>query len=112
MIRRPPRSTLFPYTTLFRSRHFAVRQATRLGRFVEFDAGAVQLLASYAWPGNVRELANIMERLVILYGGGGGSTGDGPPGGARGGGASPPPPGGGGGGRGPRPAPPRAARTR
>src|SRR2546427_7320169 len=24
MIRRPPRSTLFPYTTLFRSREFAV----------------------------------------------------------------------------------------
>src|SRR5260370_28943067 len=24
MIRRPPRSTLFPYTTLFRSFHFAV----------------------------------------------------------------------------------------
>src|SRR5436190_11642777 len=24
MIRRPPRSTLFPYTTLFRSRHYAV----------------------------------------------------------------------------------------
>src|SRR2546430_11630565 len=24
MIRRPPRSTLFPYTTLFRSLHFAV----------------------------------------------------------------------------------------
>src|SRR5437016_11053132 len=24
MIRRPPRSTLFPYTTLFRSRHAAV----------------------------------------------------------------------------------------
>src|SRR3712207_7105775 len=28
MIRRPPRSTLFPYTTLFRSRH--VRQAPRI----------------------------------------------------------------------------------
>src|SRR3712207_7424376 len=27
MIRRPPRSTLFPYTTLFRSRHEAVRRA-------------------------------------------------------------------------------------
>src|SRR3712207_7734141 len=26
MIRRPPRSTLFPYTALFRSRLFAVRQ--------------------------------------------------------------------------------------
>src|SRR5687767_15255545 len=25
MIRRPPRSTLFPYTTLFRSRQFEVR---------------------------------------------------------------------------------------
>src|SRR3712207_7645110 len=35
MIRRPPRSTLFPYTTLFRSlppvprRHFSLVQATR-----------------------------------------------------------------------------------
>src|SRR3712207_8016442 len=27
MIRRPPRSTLFPYTTLFRSRYFAPRLA-------------------------------------------------------------------------------------
>src|SRR3712207_523683 len=26
MIRRPPRSTLFPYTTLFRSRHLRLRQ--------------------------------------------------------------------------------------
>src|SRR5438067_9904964 len=28
MIRRPPRSTLFPYTTLFRSRRLAGRQRT------------------------------------------------------------------------------------
>src|SRR3712207_8799488 len=27
MIRRPPRSTLFPYTTLFRSAHFAFHDA-------------------------------------------------------------------------------------
>src|SRR2546422_8505925 len=27
MIRRPPRSTLFPYTTLFRSRHLPFRRA-------------------------------------------------------------------------------------
>src|SRR5689334_24452482 len=27
MLRRPPRSTLFPYTTLFRSRHFAEETA-------------------------------------------------------------------------------------
>src|SRR3712207_7003031 len=26
MVRRPPRSTLFPYTTLFRSRHAALRR--------------------------------------------------------------------------------------
>src|SRR5438874_3800544 len=29
MIRRPPRSTLFPYTTLFRSRENEARQAAR-----------------------------------------------------------------------------------
>src|SRR3712207_8925621 len=30
MIRRPPRSTLFPYTTLFRSRHLHGRDRVRL----------------------------------------------------------------------------------
>src|SRR2546422_8255690 len=30
MIRRPPRSTLFPYTTLFRSRHEAPEDCPRL----------------------------------------------------------------------------------
>src|SRR5947199_7630699 len=40
MIRRPPRSTLFPYTTLFRSQH----QASHLGRAADFlvDAGHAQ----------------------------------------------------------------------
>src|SRR3712207_9565118 len=32
MIRRPPRSTLFPYTTLFRSQHVAQRVAIKLGQ--------------------------------------------------------------------------------
>src|SRR5688572_4030053 len=40
MIRRPPRSTLFPYTTLFRSvfvNHFPlVREPTRVLRYPEF----------------------------------------------------------------------------
>src|SRR5260370_5432066 len=43
MIRRPPRSTLFPYTTLFRSlRHAGSRRVGRAGtgcRFVRADAG-------------------------------------------------------------------------
>src|SRR2546427_2639957 len=32
MIRRPPRSTLFPYTTLFRSRHVEVARVRELFR--------------------------------------------------------------------------------
>src|SRR5438445_7234085 len=32
MIRHPPRSTLFPYTTLFRSRHLGGRSSDRDGR--------------------------------------------------------------------------------
>src|SRR5260370_6494849 len=32
MIRRPPRSTLFPYTTLFRSRDAPCMPAERIGR--------------------------------------------------------------------------------
>src|SRR5205823_8073581 len=34
MIRRPPRSTLFPYTTLFRSAHAMLRVAQRKGEVV------------------------------------------------------------------------------
>ena len=45
-------------------RHFAARQRVNLGRPVDVDAGAMQLLAAYSWPGNVRELANLIERLV------------------------------------------------
>src|SRR2546422_8626555 len=36
MIRRPPRSTLFPYTTLFRSKMLALRD--RLHHFSDVDA--------------------------------------------------------------------------
>src|SRR3712207_7785836 len=32
MIRRPPRSTLFPYTTLFRSKHMTFSQAATLAK--------------------------------------------------------------------------------
>src|SRR3712207_7048846 len=31
MIRRPPRSTLFPYTTLFRSKLISIKPANRFG---------------------------------------------------------------------------------
>src|SRR5256885_8827627 len=42
MIRRPPRSTLFPYTTLFRSRHAAQRggpQPLGCGEFAALGPG-------------------------------------------------------------------------
>src|SRR3712207_7545837 len=37
MIRRPPRSTLFPYTTLFRSEFTAIAKLYDLDRSGEFD---------------------------------------------------------------------------
>src|SRR5258705_5384663 len=37
MIRRPPRSTLFPYTTLFRSTDCVMDSATRLARKIFFE---------------------------------------------------------------------------
>src|SRR3712207_7387795 len=54
MIRRPPRSTLFPYTTLFRSRGTEARQVDGVGRrlhrhrptvVVEFGCHAVRGVA-------------------------------------------------------------------
>src|SRR2546425_12339097 len=59
MIRRPPRSTLFPYTTLFRSpdnvtakdfmleilRHPYVKSGQAIGKLVEYCGGAVESLS-------------------------------------------------------------------
>src|SRR5947209_20064774 len=39
MIRRPPRSTLFPYTTLFRSKNSKIGKITRYGEEGERVAG-------------------------------------------------------------------------
>src|SRR2546426_5919649 len=52
MIRRPPRSTLFPYTTLFRSRGITPE--------------ALQILVDADWPGNIRQLRNLVESMVAL----------------------------------------------
>src|SRR3712207_8869809 len=50
MIRRPPRSTLFPYTTLFRS---AIRVARKLGAADVIDALA-DLFIARGVPAHVR----------------------------------------------------------
>src|SRR3712207_7030601 len=52
MIRRPPRSTLFPYTTLFRSRYVITGTpamcAARIGEYVR--AGVQHLVFNWACP--------------------------------------------------------------
>src|SRR2546430_6401400 len=55
MIRRPPRSTLFPYTTLFRSSR-AVELAPDLGDDVYFKLGNI------AYKRNDRDLAPQLDR--------------------------------------------------
>src|SRR3712207_7753643 len=46
MIRRPPRSTLFPYTTLFRSTHDGVvsPEKRHADQFIDRNAAAIALL--------------------------------------------------------------------
>src|SRR2546423_9991243 len=55
MIRRPPRSTLFPYTTLFRSVPYAQRAAFQRDSKVLFSLGSTADEASQA-----------MDRLYVL----------------------------------------------
>src|SRR3989449_2213796 len=50
MIRRPPRSTLFPYTTLFRS-------------LIAVGGGTLTLIA---WLGAGREFSFALERMVTV----------------------------------------------
>src|SRR2546427_3134443 len=57
MIRRPPRSTLFPYTTLFRSRHPEMRRGS---------GGSV--LRSFAPPGNHRARRALAEAAGLRGG--------------------------------------------
>src|SRR5260370_29497316 len=56
MIRRPPRSTLFPYTTLFRS-HLDPHRATPSGR--TFRRGPDAAVIRVILPGHLRALAHV-----------------------------------------------------
>src|SRR5689334_24194684 len=60
MIRRPPRSTLFPYTTLFRSRVDVLR-AQLLRRHVRQRADQRALLRQPGAPGELRSEKHTSE---------------------------------------------------
>src|SRR2546425_11241188 len=64
MIRRPPRSTLFPYTTLFRSDVLAVREA----HLLEAPPGGLAGVVPHDDPGDVRvgpvARQRVLERLL------------------------------------------------
>src|SRR5258708_18429360 len=68
MIRRPPRSTLFPYTTLFRSDHgYACRRGDQLlhgflPRMNRPSAGRVAAAARLTYNPSGRRCADILKR--------------------------------------------------
>src|SRR3712207_7335421 len=70
MIRRPPRSTLFPYTTLFRS-HERAAPAERLDGAVEDDGVVGQLAAALAGVGQQRAEAAVDVHRAVAVGGAG-----------------------------------------
>src|SRR2546429_7743489 len=70
MIRRPPRSTLFPYTTLFRSfPTYRLRSAVReIGKALDLPLGEIEQVAKLA-DRRAGELAGELDQLPGLAGG-------------------------------------------
>src|SRR4051812_14616783 len=67
MIRRPPRSTLFPYTTLFRScapSFFAWRRQEQVGRCLDAALAIVCAIASQALSDAGREPPPALAELL------------------------------------------------
>src|SRR2546426_6023228 len=63
MIRRPPRSTLFPYTTLFRSPGRTGARAERRGRAHERDGGRAR--RSEEHTSELQSPCNLVCRLLL-----------------------------------------------
>src|SRR2546429_6283136 len=69
MIRRPPRSTLFPYTTLFRSRYQPYYDAARRQVERELDLIEKLNLAGYfliVWDRSEEHTSELQSRLHLV----------------------------------------------
>src|SRR2546430_13495782 len=72
MIRRPPRSTLFPYTTLFRSHFFqrvfhafAVFRLREINKRLVGELGYWQFLRSEEHTSELQSQSNLVCRLLL-----------------------------------------------
>src|SRR2546426_7604337 len=65
MIRRPPRSTLFPYTTLFRSLGVGVLARPRGGAGVRFDLTYRGFSRSEEHTSELQSPCNLVCRLLL-----------------------------------------------
>src|SRR3712207_9541664 len=64
MIRRPPRSTLFPYTTLFRSNRFNIDKGAHWLMAALLPAATVTRSVSL-WSRQVRAIGGVAMRLLV-----------------------------------------------
>src|SRR3712207_9358927 len=60
MIRRPPRSTLFPYTTLFRSLHWAINSVKK--------GGIVSIVGVYGPIDTLVPIGNVVNKGLTIRG--------------------------------------------
>src|SRR5438067_7908573 len=70
MIRRPPRSTLFPYTTLFRSEleggaSADIAEATRCAEHFEYRSGPIECRRSEEHTSELQSRFDLVCRLLL-----------------------------------------------
>src|SRR2546430_11185853 len=65
MIRRPPRSTLFPYTTLFRSKKPSLFQVRARCRILWVRNGACRYRRSEEHTSELQSQSNLVCRLLL-----------------------------------------------
>src|SRR2546425_7222870 len=67
MIRRPPRSTLFPYTTLFRSRVDWPRRADCLGAYRRSPVLLRRMIQGHLRRSRPEKSLNVSQRIRLRY---------------------------------------------